>query len=226
VTETLNGTALSVTRPVTEGRHVWSVRAFDRAGNISGWPAPATFDSFALEVYLPLIAKGFTVELPPAPQCYEAVVNGGFESSDGWTINPSGVLAGYVVSPTFPVHGGARSMRSGITDPLSQALSAYSSFSQTVIVPTDTLTATLSFWQFRQSTAVSGDRQQVLVYDAAGDVDRLVYDLVNDPVWRHAEFDLRLYAGQQIRLYFNTINTTNAGVTSMFIDDVSLQICR
>ena len=85
------------------------------------------------------------------------------------------------------------------------------------------ITATLSFWRYRKSTDTVNDLQMLKLTDVAG-VDYLVYERVNDPGWDQAQFDLLGHTGS-ITLYFNTINTTAPGVTAMYLDDVSLQIC-
>jgi hypothetical protein len=44
--------------------------------------------------------------------------------------------------------------------------------------------------------------------------------------WTPYEFNLQNYAGQTtIRLYFGVYNNGSGGVTVMYMDDVSLQVC-
>ncbi len=51
---------------------------------------------------------------------------------------------------------------------------------------------------------------------------------LNSAVWREASFDLTAYRGKSIVLYFETYNdsTGASGRTWMFLDDVSLEVCR
>jgi len=44
-------------------------------------------------------------------------------------------------------------------------------------------------------------------------------------VWTPYEFELRDHAGKTVRLYFDAFNNGNRGVTAMYVDDVSLQVC-
>ena len=81
--------------------------------------------------------------------CEERLINGGFETADGWLIKSNPVLAGYV---TTPVHSGSRSMRTGIAAGATNVLS-YSPIEQAVTFPTGLASATLSFWRYN----VNGD---------------------------------------------------------------------
>jgi hypothetical protein len=172
-----------------------------------------------LDVYLPIVARN-TLLTPPT--CAEAIVNGGFESMDGWTINASAIPAGYVTVPS-PAHSGGRSMRSGIDGQAGDQY-AFSSFQQTVSIPPNAVAATLSFWRYRLSTNTIDDRQMLRLTDAGGTINYPMYDQVNDPTWNRAQFDLIGYTSP-VTLYFNTINNASAGTTAMYIDDVSLEIC-
>ena len=51
---------------------------------------------------------------------------------------------------------------------------------------------------------------------------------LNSTVWREASFDLTAYRGKSVVIYFETYNdsTSAAGRTWMFLDDVSLEVCR
>lgn len=223
VTELLNSPALTFTRAVDAGAHTWRVRAFDRAGNYSAWSPFADFNSPALNVYLPVIARNFAGGGAIPPNCQELIVNGDFESSGGWTINAGPPVPAAIVSSLSPVHGGSQSMRSGVDNPALDQFT-YSSFQQAVSLPANAITATLSFWRYRQSTDTANDLQMVRLTDSFGTLDYLVYERVNDPVWNETRFDLLGYRGP-ITLYFNTINTAAPGITAMYIDDVSLQVC-
>jgi len=89
-----------------------------------------------------------TSTTPPAgPACYEGLVNGGFETAAGWAIKPNPVLAAYVTSP---IHGGSRSMRTGIAWGGTN-VESYSPIEQSVSFPAWSgpgLTASLTFWRY------------------------------------------------------------------------------
>ncbi|HLF26370.1 MAG TPA: N-acetylmuramoyl-L-alanine amidase [Anaerolineae bacterium] len=224
VSETLSSPALGITRTVAQGAHTWRVRAFDRAGNASGWSATETFRAVVHTVYLPILSQNFTSAGTPAPTCYEAIVNGGFETTGGWTINYGPAAPPAYVSAPSQVHSGARSMRSGIDGQVADT-NSYSSFTQTVSIPANAVSASLSFWRYRKSTDTVNDLQMLRLTNSNGGVDYLVYEKVNDPHWTEAQSDLLEHAGTTVTLYFNTINNTPAGTTAVYIDDVSLQVC-
>ncbi|MBN1402793.1 MAG: hypothetical protein JXA74_18265 [Anaerolineae bacterium] len=173
--------------------------------------------------------------------CYEAVVNGGFESNVAWVIPDTVYDAAY---STGQAHTGARSMRTGILN-LANNVYSYSSAQQTVTIPTGIDSATLRFWLYPLSgdaqvvptpyprsaginplQQLSYDVQYVLLLDTAGEwIDTLVWHARNDAQWLYYEFDLAGYAGQTIKLHFGSYNTGYGGVTAMYVDDVSLEIC-
>jgi hypothetical protein len=225
VTDTLNGPALSVTHSVTEGLHTWRVRAFDRAGNLSGWSTPATFVSFVLKSYLPIIANGFTVGIPIGPACHEAIVNGGFASGmTGWTLLASNPPPAIVTSPVFT--GFTQSMQLGSDITTISLYTGFSSVQQAVTIPVTATSVTLAFQRYRISGDTVNDLQYVAVVSGTSVLDYLIYEHVNDPQWVAAQFDLTPYAGQPINVRFSVKNDGTGGATGMYVDGVSLQICR
>jgi hypothetical protein len=180
---------------------------------------------------------------PPPPTCGEQVRNGGFEYTGDWTIPVTEFSAGY---STFLKHTGARSMRTGIYY-LAHNRYSYSDVRQPVYIPYGASQARLGFWSYALSgeltssdealpekptsanfgeEAMAGDVQYVLILDVYGNwIDTLVWQRRNDGYWRYLEFDLRPYAGRTINLQFGTYNNGWSGVTSMYVDDVSLWVC-
>jgi N-acetylmuramoyl-L-alanine amidase len=226
VLEVLDSPALSVTHPVTAGPHTWRVRAFDRAGNASGWSTVGTFNTSVLAVYLPLISMNTMVSTPVAPTCTEAIGNGGFESGlAGWT-TPSFTPPPAAVN-TPPAFEGVLSARVGSpsTAPGSFTQNSYSSVEQTVTIPVTATSAQLSFQRYRISGDTLNDLQYVIVLSGGVVQDYLVRETVNDPAWLAAQFDLLAYAGQSIAIRFSVKNDPGGGSTGMYIDAVSLQVC-
>jgi hypothetical protein len=75
-------------------------------------------------------------------------------------------------------------------------------------------------------TILSGDLQYALILDQYQNwIDTLVWQRTSDGYWHYYEFDLRRYAGHTIYLQFGTYNDGWNGITSMFVDDVSLDDC-
>jgi hypothetical protein len=73
--------------------------------------------------------------------------------------------------------------------------------------------------------AVSGDVQYILVLDTNGYwLDTLLWDRSSSG-WTQLQYNLSRFRGQTIRLQFGTYNNGYGGVTSMYVDDVSLVAC-
>jgi hypothetical protein len=174
--------------------------------------------------------------------CAEALTNGGFEDDGGWEIPDTLYPAAYTTAMT---HTGKRSMRIGIVEPADNRYS-YSSVRQAVTIPTDVVSATLHFWIYPVSgesparfvvprrplaatveqLVLASDRQYVLVLDEYGQwLNTLLWQRTNDQQWTFHEFDLMTYAGQTIKLHFGAYNDGADGVTAMYVDDVSLEVC-
>ena len=68
--------------------------------------------------------------------------------------------------------------------------------------------------------------QYVLILDQYGQwINTLVWQRTNDQQWTFHQFDLGVYAGQTIKLQFGAYNDGWSGVTGLYVDDVSLEIC-
>jgi N-acetylmuramoyl-L-alanine amidase len=224
VTTTLNSPALGATHVVTDGDHQWRVRAFDAAGNRSGWSAPGSFSTTSHKAFLPLVLKNTEA---PVPQvlCYEAIVNGGFESGDltGWTQpsqNPPGaIVTDTVFSGSYAARIGAATINDAITT------TSYSSIKQSITIPADVMTATLSVARYRWSGDTSADRQYLAVLRPGQPVAYLFSEGAADADWNTVTYDVQNYAGQTIDLLFSVMNNGLGSSTGMAIDDVQLQIC-
>ena len=198
------------------------------------------------KVFLPLILKeGQEPEPTPTPTvgCYEAVRNGGFESSsDDWETPSTAYTAGYSWSQA---HSGSWSMRTGIVYPGDNRYS-YSAARQKVAIPTGVTSAVLRFWLYPLSgdpwrvptpyprallsqqllDSLTYDVQYVLVLDEFDTwIDTLVWQASNAREWVSYQVDLPQYAGRTIKLHFGAFNTGYGGVTALYVDDVSLEIC-
>ena len=154
--------------------------------------------------------------------CVEGIVNGSFEDESGWDLPTTAYPASYTTALT---HSGGRSMRVGIVE-LGDDQESYSSARQMVTVPADAISATLRFWLYPLSGASSDDVQYVIVLDEEGqEVETLISQRSDDRQWTSYQFDLTAYAGWTIELYFGVYNDGSDGVTAIYVDDVSLEIC-
>jgi hypothetical protein len=179
---------------------------------------------------------------PPPPVCSERISNGGFENNSAWYVPYTAFSAGY---STWLRRSGVRSMRSGIVYWYHNRY-AYSDFRQTVTIPAGTRNATLNFYAYSMSgeayagvaaserptagdlgaEAMSGDVQYLLVLDRYGNwIDTLMWRRSNESYWRNFQYNLNRYIGSTIILQWGTFNNGYSGVTSMYVDDVSLQVC-
>jgi hypothetical protein len=189
------------------------------------------------------LPPGTTPSMTPTPVgCTDKIVNGGFESTSAWTIPLTAFSAGY--SDELALNG-SRSMRTGITHTAHNRFS-YSDARQAVSIPTGVEDVLLRFWLYplsEEPTAISSlpalpsgktfgleslssDLQYVILLDQFGNwIDTLVWQRSNAAKWVFYTFDLSWYAGETIQIQFGTYNDGADGVTSMHVDDVSLQVC-
>jgi bacillopeptidase F (M6 metalloprotease family) len=145
---------------------------------------------------------------------------------------------------TAVYRNGSQSMRVGIINPADNIFS-YSSAWQRVAIPADATSADLKFWLKSVSSSthqtekvpdyisykspyapMTTDVQYVLVFDQMGRQHQLVpFQRENNTFWQDYDFDLSEFKGQTIMLWFGVYNDGTGGVTGMYVDDVSLNIC-
>ena len=174
-------------------------------------------------------------------QC-EAIINGGFESTSGWEFPVTVYPAGY---DTSQAHSGNRSARTGITNPADNR-DSYSSTRQKVSIPSGASSAMLSFWikpfsgetmqlslpdeptigSLWQEVPMAGDVQYALILNTSGTIlNKLIWQLSDTRTWTEYHFDLSTYKGQTIYIHIGTYNDGYNGISSLFLDDVSLELC-
>lgn len=164
------------------------------------------------------------VLLPATGTCSDLVQNGGFEDGTaGWVL---GATPKPATLQSAQAHSGKHAMRLGVAG--SSDYESYSSFWQTADVPSDTITATLSFWAYRLTEDTDGgDSQVALVLDDGYRIrQRPMHSAVVDEGWVHFEKDLSAYKGWTLRLYFNVFNDGDGKASAMYVDDVQLVGCR
>jgi len=222
----------------TRGRPEWGVKHND-----SYWDSASlrviSLDQFA---FLPLVLKDLVGPTPmptatftptatatatatptstPTVECQELVPDGDFETVGAWELHRA-------ETSTAQVHGGERSVLLGLTDPAQNAFE-YSSAKREITLPADAITATLTFWTYPLSQDMPfNDLQLVRILDTDDQIlATLVRQTSNAQAWIPSPpYSLRGFAGQTIRLYFAVKNDGEDGVTAMYVDDVSLEICR
>jgi len=195
-----------------------------------------------------------TPETPtPTPGCEELIVNGDFEDvddkgndGDGWEIPVTAYTAKFW---DLKYNSPVRSLFTGIFD-LEDNTYSWSSGYQIVDIPSAGDLSSLTFWNYPRSgestiqrlsayiwarinsfspdTPLAFDMQYVAVEDLTAGTDPVVifWQISNSREWEKVELDLSSYEGHTVNLWFTSYNDGYDGVTSMFIDDVSLEVCE
>lgn len=158
---------------------------------------------------------------PATPACTNLLLNGNAEATDGWEVDLTTYTAGYVNSP---VYGGQQALRLGIPNAADNTRS-FSAVRQTVAIPAAANSATLRFQWLPQSGAAEseGDYQYVMM---AEQERPLIQQLAHATEWQPHQFDLTPFAGQAITLAFGVFNDGIGGATALYLDDVTLDVCR
>ncbi len=178
----------------------------------------------------------------PLASCTQLIGNGNFEKNKNWLIHGSTRPAIYTTAKSL---NGVRSMRSGIVDAAYNTKS-FSVFSQDVSIPADASSVTLTFYLYQRSsesgaTSSAGsslpgvqslnsptkDINYVGLYDLNNNLvaDPLVWERSNARIWTGYAFNLLGFHGRQLRIKFGTYNDGLDGVTAMYVDAVSLEVC-
>ena len=183
-------------------------------------PSPST-----TEVFTPTPEATQVPATPALPATGDLIINGGFETDDGWVFGMTETLGDYT---TTLAHSGLRSARVGITQEEEDTY-GYSSVSQPVTIPVDVKKATLNYWIYPVSDDVfPRDLQMIMLLDehsyVLGQVDQ---SLSNAQQWIAGSYDLTPFAGRTLNIYFGVLNSGGTGrSTALYVDDVSVTIER
>ncbi len=177
---------------------------------------------------LALAAPRSQAALPLQQSCYPIVINGGFETRNGWTLGGGPLPPQYVVSPT---KSGAWAMQIGNAG-LSPATTAYSSIFQTLTIPANAVSAELSFWVWTFTEANPGnDLQEALLLveganlQSAASPGAVWGELSNSGAYQVIRRSLNSQIGQSFELTFSVYNDGVGGRTWMVVDDVAVTVC-
>jgi YVTN family beta-propeller protein len=171
--------------------------------------------------YLPLVFHQYPQQ--PLTDCQELIQNGGFEDETAWVPGVTPRPARYSMAES---HSGSWSVLLGLK-PGEPDVRSYSSVRQAITLPSETDSATFSFWYYPLSELDGGDRQECLLLD---EDDRLLAVLmrtnVNTAAWTRQVYDISAYAGRTVKVYCNAYNDGDgSGVTGYYLDDVSVYVC-
>ena len=153
------------------------------------------------------------------------MINTSFETNNGWYRPITAYTSHY---SNLLANTGVRSMQTGITN-LWHNRYSYSDFGQFVSIPGGVSNATLTYWVY-QSSGGGGwgrdwyDKQYLLVLDPWGNwIDTLLWNNGrNTAGWVQITQNVTYMRGFPVRLQFGTYNNGWYGISSMFVDDVTL----
>ena len=157
--------------------------------------------------------------IPPTatPGTGGTLTNGGFESGlTGWTAGGAALPS----ASTARAHSGTHSALLGAT---GTEQNGDSSLVQTVAIPASG-TSTLSFWYWPSTTdTITYDWQEAQVRNTAGTTLASIFKICsNAQAWTQVTYDLSVYKGQTVQLYFNAHGDGASDPTYMYLDDVAL----
>jgi hypothetical protein len=181
---------------------------------------------------------------PIPTTCADLIGNGGFEENGDWIFLDTPNQARYTWSAQ---HSGRRSVELGlrpgtanqvVRTPKGGAIDAqdirklseggvYSVAYQSLHIPADLETATLTFWHWLGTEDDDGDWQRVTLISPSN------YHVIAEPLnalehndrWQHLQYDLTPYRGADALLYLEVFNDLDDDETWMYIDEMSLEIC-
>jgi hypothetical protein len=177
--------------------------------------------------------------------CYDAILNGSFETTSAWYLPITEYTAAY---STAKARTGTRSLRTGIVTTADNRYS-YSSGRQAFTIPSNANKADLKLYIYPISgetalnsiplipvdifsgefidAPLANDLQYVLILNQYDQVlETILWQRTNSQSWTLKQFDLLDYAGYTIKVEVGTYNDGYDGITAMYVDDVSLEICR
>ena len=157
----------------------------------------------------------------PQPTCSQVVVNASFESQDGWTLGSIPFPSAYSQAQA---RSGGWSMRLGIETGVED-VETLSWVEQNISIPPGAPGAVLSFWRYSLSGDEGDDYFYVSVKDEADNWHILAQEYDGQPDWVERLVDLPGFAGQTVALRFGVDNDGTGGVTAVYLDDVTLEIC-
>jgi subtilisin family serine protease len=156
------------------------------------------------------------IPLPPG----ELLVNGGFETDEGWVFGDTPIRGGY---DTSVILNGNRSARLGATS--GRNVFSFSSVWQRVTIPADARQVVLSANVYPFTEDSSGaDLQYIAILNSNFRLTHnLSLGLSDSRTWENKTYDISELRGQTIYVYFSVLNRGCSGLTAMYVDDVSLR---
>ncbi len=185
-----------------------------------------------------------------SPGCSNILLNSNFEAATDWVIKTATYPSAY--TPEF-ASSGVQSMRSGISlsipNPFPNIWTT-SEFYQPVTIPADAYLVRLSMHLLPKSAQLYGVEEPVVavdslpydpavlaaikaqygyIMDLTGLTTRgqlFMWPHVNSATWLLRQFELFNFRGQSISVLFGAANDGFGGNNALYVDDVTLNVCR
>ncbi len=156
----------------------------------------------------------------PAVTCQELLVNGDFETDQGWIMPLTQRPARY---STAQVLAGQRSLRLGIPPELSNANSDSTAY-QWITLPGDANRITLQGWVWRASTGADSDFHYLWI-SSGGRLHQVFKGRSDRRIWERVEYDLTSLRGRRVRVLLGAFNDGVGGKAVMYADNFSVLAC-
>lgn len=153
--------------------------------------------------------------------CSDTLINGGFEAGQsGWTQSSAGGFD--LISDFNPRSGVWGAYLAGYDD-------ADDRLSQTLDLPSGTITATLRLWWMLETeeAGLGNDHLDLALLRPNGTTLADLWtgdDSAPTGIWSEVVIDLTPYAGQQVRLQLRAA-TNSLDLTDFYADDITLTVC-
>jgi hypothetical protein len=156
--------------------------------------------------------------LPPAGT--SSLVNGGFESTGGWTFSPASVIVARPTGlPALTAGGNSLAAFCG-TNNCSQRMS------QTIAVPSNASAVIVDFWNFigtAETGPTAGDTLTVELISVTNPTSRTVVATLSNvnaaSTWQRVTREISGFAGQTVELRFTAV-TDFSQATNFYVDNV------
>jgi len=195
---------------------------------ICDWHGPVTRGFTASAPLTPTPTPTSTPTRTPTPTPLPAeqlIIDPGFElQHPAWYILPTRYQAGYATERRYE---GLYSMRAGIVYGPDLGQDSYSSFQQTITLPSDIRRAVWSCYYYPITSDSLADHQYWLVMWGDGNymwADKLLQNLQQWTRW--PDYSLLPWAGQTITLRMGVYNDGDGRLTAMYVDNVTVIIER
>jgi hypothetical protein len=208
----------------------------------------------ATDVQIEIAEPDSEPEPVPGKNCVDQIANGGFEATSHWYMPATPHVANYTTADKHSGSRSMRlGIEPGDPDVYSYSPAYYklsvpaNATSVTLTfwarrftqdppkAPPDPTTDLYNPGEIIEGTydwnaksrRARNDWQELLILqqDCFNWLATLMRTLSNDGVWAQHNYDLSVFAGQDILLYFNVINNGDGERTWMYVDDVQVQAC-